>query len=144
MKAVHVLLGGLVVTAVCVPFASARPAYRTQAIEQLKLADKDGKADSVSCAYCHQAASGGRNWNKWGDAIKAQLAGDAKGNIGDALYLALKADKDSDGDGFTDVLEVVAKTLPGDEKSKPDKSKEDLAKMLKDMGGVDAFKPKAK
>ena len=143
MKA-HVLLGGMVIAALCIPFASARPAYRAVAIEQLKLADKDGKADNVGCNYCHQAASGGRNWNKWGDAVKAQLAGDAKGNVGDALYLALKADKDSDGDGYTDVLEVVAKTFPGDEKSKPEKPKADLEKMLKDMGGVDAFKPKMK
>ena len=144
MKAVHVLLGGIAIAVVCAPLASARPPYRAQVIEQLKLADKDGKADSITCGYCHQNPGGGRNWNKWGDAVKAQLAGDAKGNIGDAIYLALKTDKDSDGDGFADVLEVVAKTLPGDEKSKPDKSKEDLEKMLKDMGGVDAFKPKAK
>jgi hypothetical protein len=133
------LIGGLIV-----PNASARPGFRAVVAEQFKLADKDGKIDSITCQYCHTNPGGGGSWNKWGTAVREQLKGDAKGNITDALYLALKADQDSDGDGYADALEVVAKTMPGDEKSKPTATVAALEEELKKMGGVDAFKTKAK
>jgi hypothetical protein len=115
--------------------ASARNAYRLQAIQQYKLT-------GMNCQYCHVAATGGSNWNKFGTALDAQYTGAAKRDIKQALYLVLKANKDSDGDGYPDVLEVVAKTLPGDAKSKPTKSVAALQADLQKLGGVDAFKAK--
>lgn len=145
MNAKRVWVGSLVFVAIlgalAIPKASARPAYRSVVAEQFKLADKDGKIDSVTCQYCHQNAGGGAPWNAWGNTVRSQMA-EAKGKLSDALYLGLKANKDSDGDGYADALEVVAKTLPGDEKSKPTQSVAALEEELKQMGGVDAFKAK--
>lgn len=114
---------------------SARNAYRLQAIQQYQVT-------SMNCQYCHQAASGGGNWNKFGQAMREIYLGTAKRDIGVTLYEVLKANKDSDGDGYSDVLEVVAKTLPGDEKSKPTKTVAALEAELKALGGVDHFKKK--
>ena len=148
MNAKRALMGSLVfaslVGGLFVPNASARPGFRAVVAEQFKLADKDGKIDSVTCQYCHANAGGGPPWNKWGDAVREQIKGDAKGNISDALYLALKANKDSDGDGYPDALEVVAKTMPGDETSKPTQSIAALEDELAKIGGLDAFKAKTK
>ena len=68
--------------------------------------------------------------------------GEAKRNISDALYLVLKANKDSDADGYSDTLEIVANTLPGDKASKPTKTVKVLEAELKALGGVDKFKAK--
>jgi hypothetical protein len=114
--------------------SSARNAYRLQAIQQYHLS-------SMTCTYCHVASTGGGNWNKFGLTVQTEYD-KAKRDIGVALYETLKAGKDSDGDGYSDVLEVVAKTLPGDEKSKPTKTVAALEAELKALGGVDYFKKK--
>ena len=90
--------------------ATAFGAYREQAVTQFKLEDK-----STTCAYCHVEVTGGAPWNPFGQLVQANLESD----IAKALFAALEANLDSDGDGYTDRLEVYAKTLPGDEKSKP-------------------------
>jgi hypothetical protein len=144
MKPFHLLTGSLalVATAFVLPDAVAKPAYRTTAIEQLKLTpDKDGK-QTVTCQYCHVAAFGGSQWNGFGNAVRAEIRGAAGGNVGQALYLVLKANKDADRDGYTDAIEVFAKTLPGDSKSKPSKTVAALQKELAAAGGVDQYKPK--
>lgn len=144
MKPIHLLTGSLALVAASfvLPSAVAKPAYRTVAITQLKLEpDKDGK-QSVTCQYCHVAAFGGSQWNSFGTAIRAEYRGAADQKIGQALYLTLKENKDHDGDGYADVLEVFAKTLPGDSKSKPSKSVADLQKELTAAGGVDQYQPK--
>jgi hypothetical protein len=143
MKPAHLLgLGALALAALAfAPFASAKNGYRLQAQEQYKLLDKDGKG-AISCTYCHTSPNGGGSWNKFGTAMKDLYFGGAKRNVGDMLYLTLKAGKDADGDKYNDVLEVVAKTLPGDAKSKPTKTVAALEAELKALGGVDAFKAK--
>jgi hypothetical protein len=142
LKPVHILAAtGIALAVVTLAPTSAKNAYRLQAQEQYKLVTADGKG-AISCTYCHVNPSGGANWNKFGMVAKDLYFGTAKRDIGETLYLTLKADKDSDGDGFKDVLEIVAKTLPGDEKSKPTKTVAALEAELKALGGVDAFKPK--
>jgi hypothetical protein len=137
LTAVHVLTvsAALVVIATLTP-TSARNAYRLQAIQQYKLSATTG------CVYCHINPSGGANWNNFGKSLDVLYVGDAKRDISQALYLILKANKDSDGDSFSDTLEVVAKTNPGDAASKPTKTVAALEAELKKLGGVDAFKPK--
>jgi hypothetical protein len=143
LKPAHVLgLGSLALAALLLsPYASAKNAYRIAAQAQFKLLSADGKGD-ISCTYCHTSPSGGGSWNSFGQQIRGLYFGTSKRNIGDALYQTLKANKDSDGDKFSDLLEVVAKTLPGDASSKPSKTVAVLTAELKKMGGVDAFKPK--
>jgi hypothetical protein len=146
LKPAHFLTLGALLGAVTLvaPLATAKNAYRLQAQEQYKWVDKDGKGTPITCQMCHIAPNGGRSWNKFGSAMSAIYFGEAKRNVGDMLYLTLKANKDADEDGYTDVLEIVAKTLPGDAKSKPTKSVKDLEAELVKLGGVDAFKPTVK
>ena len=142
MKPVHVL--GVLIAAgvIAAPIAMARPPYRLQAITQLGLTpDIDGKA-TITCQYCHAGPRGGKPWNAFGDNVVANFFGAAEKNIAQALYLTMKDRKDSDGDGYDDVLEVIAGTRPGDAKSVPRTPKDTLEAQLKIWGGVDYFKPK--
>jgi hypothetical protein len=144
MKPVHLLVGSLalMLTLFAVPNATARSAYRQVAITQFKLMpDKDG-TQSVGCQYCHAAAYGGGAWNAFGTAVRAAYFGASQRNIGQALYLTLKANKDSDGDKYPDALEVFAKTMPGSATSKPSKTVAALQKEFTAKGGVDQYKPK--
>ena len=135
-KPIHWLaLSAAFVGATTMTPSSAKNAYRLQAIQQYSVT-------SMTCAYCHASPSGGSNWNTFGTTLKTQYFGAAKSNIADALYLVLKTNKDSDGDGYTDTLEIVAKTLPGDKASKPTKTVKALEAELKALGGVDKFKKK--
>jgi hypothetical protein len=141
MKPVQIL--GLIVAAglIAAPVVSARPAYRLQAIKQLRLTpDNDGKA-TVTCQYCHQGPRGGKPWNDFGDEVVANFFGAAEKNIGQALYLTLKERKDADEDGYDDVLEILGGSRPGDAKSMPRTPKDTLEAELKLWGGVDYFKP---
>ncbi len=136
LKAVHVAaLAILGLTAI--PLVSARPAHRLQAIAQLGL-----QAEKVTCQYCHLNATGRAPWNAFGDNVRAEWNGAGNKVFADALYLALKARKDSDGDGYDDVLEVVAWTQPGNKDSVPNIPKDTLEAELKAWGGVDRFKAK--
>jgi hypothetical protein len=120
--------------------AGARSSYGNLTLSQYKL-EKDPTISKAGCKFCHTTAFGGGAWNKFGAALKTQWDGAANKKIQDALYLVLKENLDSDGDGYSDALEVVAKTLPGDAKSKPSASVTDLEAQLKKLGGVEAFKP---
>jgi hypothetical protein len=142
MKPVQVLGMLAAIGVIAAPISSARPAYRLQAITQLRLkADADGKA-TVTCQYCHQGPRGGKPWNAFGDNVVANFFGAANKNIAQALYLTLKDRKDSDGDGYDDVTEVLGGSRPGDAKSMPRTPKDTLEAELKMWGGVDYFKPK--
>jgi hypothetical protein len=140
VKALHVLAVVAALAALS-PLASARAPYVNGTKVLFKL-DKDPTYSKAGCKYCHINAFGGAGWNGFGTALRDQYFGAAKSNFNQALYLQLKANKDTDADGFSDVLEVVAKTLPGDAASKPTKKVADLQKDLTKLGGVDAFKPK--
>lgn len=135
-KAVHVI-ALLVLGATAIPFVSARPAHRLQAIAQLGLVP-----EKVTCQYCHVNAGGRAPWNAFGENVRAEWNGAGNKVFADALYLALKARKDSDADGYDDVLEVVAQTLPGNKDSLPNIPKDTLEAELKAWGGVDRYKAK--
>jgi hypothetical protein len=144
MKAIHVLGVLVVVGVIATPIVSARPAYRLQAISQLELTpDANGKA-TITCQFCHEGPRGGKPWNAFGDNVRANFFGAAEKNIAQALYLTLKDRKDSDGDGFDDVLEILGNGRPGNPNIKPRTPKDTLEAQLKMLGGVDYFKPKPK
>ena len=135
-KPLHWLaLSAALVAATALTPSSAKNAYRLQAIQQYSVT-------SMGCIYCHTSPSGGSNWNAFGTSLKTIYLGTAKSNISEALYLVLKANKDSDADGYTDTLEIVAKTLPGDKASKPTKTVKALEAQLKALGCVEKFKAK--
>jgi len=135
MRKLGLVLMFLVVVA---SFSMARPPYRLQAIQQFGLVPDKGDTRVVTCQYCHVNAGGGAPWNSFGENVRANF----KGQIADALYETLKAMKDSDGDGYADVLEVFAGTWPGNPDSKPLATPEALMSRLEKAGGVDIFKAK--
>jgi hypothetical protein len=142
MKAVQVLGMLIAVGVIAAPISSARPAYRIQAVAQLGLTpDGNGKA-SITCQFCHEGPRGGKPWNVFGETVRANFFGAAEKNIAQALYLTMKERKDSDGDGYDDVLEVLGNGRPGNPNIKPRTPKDTLEAQLKIMGGVDYFKPK--
>ena len=138
MKPVHFLACTLALIVVGSQISSARSTYRPIALKQFKL-EKNAAAQKVGCQFCHVNAFGGAGWNGFGTALKTQLG--SSSGVPQALFDLLKQNKDSDGDKVSDVLEVVAGTLPGDAKSKPTAKVADLQAKLKKMGGVNAFKP---
>jgi hypothetical protein len=97
----------------------------------------------AQCAYCHTSQEVVQTVNPFGATVQSKFKGDAKQNFGQALYLAVKSDIDSDKDGFKDVLEIIAGTFPGDAKSKPKQSKIELEAALKKRGGLESFQPKS-
>jgi hypothetical protein len=138
MKPVHFLAFVLALAVIGVQVSSARSTYRPITLKQFKF-EKNAAANKVGCQLCHVNAFGGAGWNGFGQALKDQMA--SSSGVPQALFDLLKKNADSDKDGFKDVLEVVAGTLPGDAKSKPSAKATDLEAKLKKMGGVSAFKP---
>jgi hypothetical protein len=133
------------------PVALAMPRYRAQAIEQFHydegnpLWELDRRV--MACTFCHVNEGGGAPWNPFGEAIRAGFRADAtaggKGKFPDVLYAVLQADGDADGDGFPDALEIFARTLPGDPKSRPDRPLDLLRSEFVAAGGVAQYAPKA-
>jgi hypothetical protein len=117
--------------------SSATSAHRLQAIKQLKLQTVQ---TAVTCNYCHVSRYGGRQWNAFGTEVQIAYYDKAKGDVSLALYQTLKARVDADKDGFVDILEIVAKTLPGDKNSRPSKTVAVLEAELKQLGGLEAFR----
>lgn len=140
MKPTHLLAGALAFVAVSAPIAGARADYVNVMRAQYHL-EKNETVAKAGCQFCHRNVFGGAPWNEFGDLLREQYRGPGARKIDQTLYLALKAGKDSDGDGFTDALEVIAGTLPGDPKVKPAKTKAVLEAELRRRGGVDYFKP---
>lgn len=117
--------------------ALARPPYRLAAIAQLHLTPDQGNTRSVTCQFCHVNPNGGPPWNPFGENVRSNFRGD----INQALYDALRAMKDSDGDGYLDVLEVFAGTWPGNPDSKPLVDPAFLKANFEKAGGMDLYKP---
>ncbi len=111
---------------------SAFGAYREQAVKQFKLTN-----NRIGCTYCHVSADGGAPWNPFGQRLQNNLSGD----ISKALYETLAEKKDSDGDGYLDMLEVFAGSLPGNKDSAPLVTAAALAAAFEKAGGVDQYKP---
>lgn len=129
-------LGLLTVTSV-----QARSSFLVQLKLQYRL-EKTVSSLKTNCQYCHQNSYGGSSWNAFGQRVRTQYQGAAKRDIGQALYLALAANGDTDKDGYADPLEVVAGTFPGDPISKPVQTQAVLEKEFNRRGGLKAFYPK--
>jgi hypothetical protein len=114
----------------------ATNAYRLHTMIQLKLDPNK----PITCLYCHITKYGGDTWNSFGTLISSLYYGSAKYDFPTALYQALAARKDSDQDGYIDILEVVAKTLPADKNSRPSQSISELNNQLTRLGGIAAFR----
>jgi hypothetical protein len=107
--------------------------YREQVVKQFKFVNA-----RVSCAFCHNSPGGGDARNGFGQLVESKLG---SGDIGKALFNALSEKKDSDGDGYTDMLEVFAGTFPGNKDSSPIVTAAALEAAFTKAGGVDQYKP---
>lgn len=70
-----------------------------------------------TCGLCHTSATNpSLSFNAYGNAVENQIA-----NVGVAIAAALTAIEplDSDGDGYTNLAEITARTFPGDATDKP-------------------------
>jgi hypothetical protein len=133
---------GVAVSLIGSQHAQARPLYSALMLYQYNLRD-DAAARREGCQYCHTDRVGSDSWNRFGALLREQFFSEAEGKIQVALYLALAAGKDSDGDGYTDAQEVYAKTLPGVSVSKPSRPAKDIQAAMNAAGGVDElFSPK--
>ncbi len=142
MKPAHFILSLLGIGIVATTLSSgalARPIYNAIMEHQYGIRE-DKNARASTCLYCHTDLEGS-DWNAFGLELRNTFKKEGGKRIPESLYLVLKRDKDSDEDGYKDVLEVFAKTLPGDPESKPKNSAAELEAQLEAEGGVDLFKP---
>ncbi len=84
---------------------------------QFRIDRLPDKGKNFSCGTCHVNPAGGGVRNPFGKDWEAIAI--PKGDI----YVPELADRDSDGDGFTNDKEFDAETNPGDTKSKPPEEK---------------------
>lgn len=119
MRVQHVLVVGFVLVgfiAVLTAPASATTKTGERIAKQYKLDPK------TSCVLCHDASKGepgSKNLNRFGKDFDKAYMKEKKG--GDRAIKALEAiaGGDTDGDGATNMEEVVLGTQPGDNKSVP-------------------------
>jgi hypothetical protein len=142
MKPAHFVLTVLSIGIVASALSSralARPIYNAIMEHQYGIRE-DKNARASTCLYCHTDLEAS-DWNPFGLELRNTFKNEGAKRVPESLYLVLKRDKDSDQDGYKDVLEVFAKTLPGDPESKPEEPVEKLEAQLEATGGVDLFKP---
>ncbi len=150
---------GLALGAGVTSVSLAMPRFRLAAIQQFHydadypLWQYDKRA--MSCTFCHVSASGGAPWNSFGQSLRAQFVRNAattqaaatqgsraaQNKFPQVLYDLLRAGQDADGDGYPDVLEVFARTLPGDAGSKPTQPLAQLRQAFEAAGGVEQYRP---
>jgi hypothetical protein len=122
--------------------ARAVPDYFGVLLPQFHL-EANAAVTEARCTYCHINKTGAAPWNSFGERVRKMLfVPENEYDIGKSLYMTLLEDEDSDGDGYTDPLETVAGTLPGDPKSTPKVSVFELKTQLEKLGGVAYFKPR--
>jgi hypothetical protein len=98
---------------------------------------------TASCLVCHTEKNGGDGWNPFGQRLRDLYFKEAEKKFPIALYYALTEDQDSDKDGYTNLVEVYAKTLPGDPNSFPSAKPEEYQAQIDQLGGVDVlFSPR--
>lgn len=79
-----------------------------------------GSIDKKSCGICHVDSAGGGAVNPYGKDVKSFLKAAKTQTLNAAVLHSFDA-RDSDGDGFANIDEFKADTLPGDATSHPNK-----------------------
>ena len=78
---------------------------------------KGSNLSKEECGICH-IRKGEREWNGYGRDIKKLLDRQGTTRITPEIFRAVES-LDSDGDGYSNIDEIKADTLPGDPKSHP-------------------------
>ncbi len=109
-KTRHVLFGVLLITVilasvqVATAFSSYKSAFNTQ------YSTTGTRLDT--CGVCHNNPSGGGSLNSYGSAFAAQSGTPAQ------AFTNIEP-LDSDGDGYSNIAEIIARTMPGDPNDHP-------------------------
>ncbi len=115
--------------------STARPNFLGVAAKLLRFDERPTTPlAQANCQLCHLKPEGGSPWNSFGLAVGQQRA--KKLPIERALYAAIALDEDADKDGYSDVLEIFAGTLPGDPLSKPNEASQALSARFEQAGGL--------
>jgi hypothetical protein len=138
---------GLTLIGLVLSVGFAKNTYRLAAITQFKLSpDTEDGTRLVLCTYCHVNNSGNKPWNSFGINLQSTFRNETDTSLSntirikDALFKVLVKKLDSDNDGYYDALEVFAKTLPGNDASKPTLEPAKLEAQFKDAGGFAQYK----
>ncbi len=125
---------------------TAKNQYRLTAVVQYKLEpDREDGTRAVACTYCHINSTGAAPWNPFGLNLRESFRKESSAQAADvrikaALYKVLLRKLDSDGDEYSDALEVYAGTLPGNALSTPKREVAELEKAFTAAGGYAQFK----
>lgn len=113
MKRTRTLLAAAVAVLMLASAAMATIAWQKE-FDRLYKPGADTELKKAKCAACHIERNGKGGLNAYGKALDKKTAG--------AEALKSVENLDSDKDGFTNIQEIRAGTLPGDPKSKPKKN----------------------
>ncbi len=98
----------------------------------------NGTIDTKKCGVCHADPGGGGELNPYGSDIKTFLKAARTRTLSTEILHSMD-EKDSDGDGFADIDEFKADTLPGDATSHPSKKPTMAAREVKAEGELSPF-----
>lgn len=111
----------LAIVALCTAPAAAKKSTLRKIAEHYKLPDTAAK-----CAICHEGKeddAGEENLSVFGKQFRKALKAARPGADRAVQAMEAVADQDADGDGATNMEEIMLGTNPGDAKSKPDAAK---------------------
>lgn len=98
------------------PHADARPEFLVQFKTVYKTLKPGGNVDAASCNLCH--LNGPPKLNLYGSSVKSAMDKANASTVTPAILHSIDS-IDSDGDGFSNLEEIGADTLPGDKTSHP-------------------------
>ena len=142
----HGLVLAALLAATFTTAVTAKNSYRLTAVGQYKLEpDREDGTRAVACTFCHINSTGAAPWNPFGLNLretfrKESTVQPADVRIKAALYKVLLKKLDSDGDGYSDALEIYAGTLPGNALSTPKREVDELERAFTNAGGYAQFK----
>lgn len=109
----------LAICLLAAPLAFAKPEFLRVFRDAYKVS-RNSTLWNARCLTCHELPGPPRR-NPYGLDVEAALK-QARSDVLTADILKKVENKDSDRDGFTNIAEIKAGTLPGDAKSKPSKA----------------------
>lgn len=111
MRSIKIIGAAALIAAACTGASATLTWYKT--FDDMYNPKSDSAITQSRCALCHTTPAGTDGLNCYGKMLE-------KKKIEPASLKAVEK-KDADKDGFSNIAEIKAGTLPGDPKSKPRK-----------------------
>lgn len=113
-RSIRIIILTVLAALVIVTGASATLTW-TKTFCKLYNPKPESAINKAGCALCHTSASGTDGLNCYGKLLENK-------KVKKSTLKSIES-KDADGDGFSNIDEIKAGTLPGDKKSKPSTKK---------------------